>query len=290
MDNLFKSINISEKDVDVKSRTITVVGSKEVVDRDADLIKVKGIDTKNYKQNPVVLFSHNYSERPIASAEKVWVSGDELKVKIKFCTEDKNPGSESLFKMYSDGDMKAFSIGFIPDYQSIKFNDEKEIKKTGIQRIFNKCELLEISAVSVPSNPAALVANVNKSWEKGIIDGNDLQNIGHALKSNGVTFSQDGNLVVEDKDDKTDLEDSKNIDNTKELEEKVDKLEQKIKELEELVSTKDVEVDFNSYLTDVFKSFEATSDEKSADGDHINDDDNFDNYLDDLLIEDKGEK
>ena len=157
---------------DKEDRTITCTGSVEKIDRDGEVISVKGMDLKNYKANPVVLFAHKYDSLPIAKAEKVWKSGDELKFKIKFATEVENPQAEYVYKLMKGGFINAFSIGFIPDYKEITYPEKPDGKKIPY-RIIEKSELLEISVVPVPANASALIS-VRKTFDdafaEGIID------------------------------------------------------------------------------------------------------------------------
>jgi hypothetical protein len=66
-----------EKTIIVKSsveddRTITCVGSVEKIDRDNDVVVIQGVDIKNYKDNPIVLWAHDQKSLPIAKATKVF--------------------------------------------------------------------------------------------------------------------------------------------------------------------------------------------------------------------------
>ena len=55
-----------------KQRQISYLVSDETVDRMGDIIKVGGWDLKSYKQNPVVLWSHDGSRVP-PIGRSVWV-------------------------------------------------------------------------------------------------------------------------------------------------------------------------------------------------------------------------
>ena len=176
-DQLFKLFNIVIKESDDKERIITAIGSKQVIDRDRDIVDIKGVETKKYKANPVVLWSHNYFDLPIGKAvgKKVWIDGDELKFKIQFAPEEISPKAGFIYNLYKEGYLNSFSIGFIPDYSEMEYVEET--KKLPAHRLIKKSELLEISCVNVPANSAAVMAMANKAWEAGAIDGSDLQNI-----------------------------------------------------------------------------------------------------------------
>lgn len=194
---LFKYVGEIKK-INESERTLTAIGSKEVMDRDGDVIKINGIDTKAYKTNPVVIWAHNYSELPIAKAEKVWKSGDELKFKLQFATAEENPKAELVFNLYKGGYLNAFSIGFIPDQTKVDYPREQEKnrnKKNVPWRIFNNVELLEISAVPVPANASAVMAGINKAWDDGVIDGSELAELEKVLEVKPEETSVEVNIT-----------------------------------------------------------------------------------------------
>ena len=158
----YKFLNVTTKASDKEEdRTVTVIGSTGDVDRDKDVIDIKGMDTKNYKNNPVILWSHDSSLPPIGKAESVVKSKDGLKFKIKFAEPEINAQADTIFKLFKGGYLSAFSVGFAPDWDTASYNE----KRGGFD--FPKSELLELSAVNVPANQNALI---QRSVEDGIID------------------------------------------------------------------------------------------------------------------------
>ena len=158
----YKFLNVTTKASDKEEdRTVTVIGSTGDVDRDKDIIDIKGMDTKNYKNNPVILWSHDSSLPPIGKAESVVKSKDGLKFKIKFAEPEINAQADTIFKLFKGGYLNAFSVGFAPDWEMASYNE----KRGGFD--FPKSELLELSAVNVPANQNALI---QRSVEDGIID------------------------------------------------------------------------------------------------------------------------
>jgi len=156
MEKIQKLFTLAEvKEVNEEERTLVGTASTEVMDRDKEIIKTDGWELDNFRKNPVILLSHEYRQPPIGKA--LWVKKDKngLKFKAQFA---KTQVAEEVFQLYKDGFMRAFSVGFIPkEWEEGNPEDEK-----GPKRIYTKQELLEISAVSVPSNPEALVAAVNE--------------------------------------------------------------------------------------------------------------------------------
>jgi len=273
-DNVLKYLGAEIKEVDEKDRTFTVVGSKEVVDADGDIVKIDGMDLKRFKNNPVVLPYHSYSGFPIGKAvgKKVWVDDKKLMFKIQLATAEENPLAEQAYRLIKGGYLKTFSIGFIPDYTSIEY-PEKHAK--GARRIINKAELLEISLVAVPSNPEAMLASINKAWDDGTLDGEELADWEEMLdnmpkEETPTIFDMElfqkfmslpeGKKAIEDNtNDKEDL-----IKALREAECKIAELELLIKEQD---IDEEIEESGNDYLSEIFSLFntQANSDESSAD-------------------------
>lgn len=118
------------------------VFSTASVDRHGDIVEQNWV-TKNFKNNPVYLDSHDYSsiDKIIGKVSNL-KSKDVLEGDIIFATQ--NPRGQLAKDLVDGGFLNTSSVGFIP-----KEFDEK------FERII-KSELLEISAVSVPANPEAL--------------------------------------------------------------------------------------------------------------------------------------
>ena len=132
------------KSVDREARTFWAVASTEEKDRDGDVISSKGWDLKHFKDNPVILWAHDYRELPVAKALNIQKGDGKLRFKPQFAEHQK---AKDVFDLYADGYLKAFSVGFIPQVS-------EDMEDGG--KFFKKAELLEISAVPVPSNPGAL--------------------------------------------------------------------------------------------------------------------------------------
>jgi len=120
------------------------------VDRDKDIVETSGIDTKSFEDNPVVLWAHDPSQPPIGTVTDMERQPNMLLGTVKFA--DTSMGNE-IFKLYADGIMKTWSIGF--QGTSVDYLKDAEGDITGYH--FQKSELYELSAVPVPANPSALV-------------------------------------------------------------------------------------------------------------------------------------
>ena len=149
METMVKQFDIKGIENDI----IRVCASKQVVDRDGDLIMVDGIATDNFLKNPVVLKCHAAYEYPIGRVETLEKGLDETGVPelvagIKFA--DTDDGREAYY-LFKNGFLNAVSISFQPtEYKQMGESD-------GMRYKILKSELLEISAVAIPANQAALI-------------------------------------------------------------------------------------------------------------------------------------
>ena len=146
---------------DIGERTVRFTISKEVVDRDGDILRASGVDFTNYMKNAVFLGFHNSRDFPLGKVTKFWVEGDSVKAEVYFPTVDElssNPEQASekaklvdfTYHCYKTGMLNAVSVGFIP-LEWIETKDGWDI---------TKWELLEFSAVAVPANQDAIAEAV----------------------------------------------------------------------------------------------------------------------------------
>ena len=150
--------------VDDDERTVTATITTSAVDRYNEVVLAKGAELENFLKNPVVLWVHNSHEPPIAKALWIKKSRNKIVAKLKFVSKEVSEFAEQIYQMYKSGFLKAFSIGFRPDFDEIRAPKPEEIEKNpawaNVRRLFLKWELLEFSAVPVPANPEALATAV----------------------------------------------------------------------------------------------------------------------------------
>ena len=128
------------------SAMIRGMASTSDFDRAGDTIMpdawTKGNGLKNFENNPIILFNHDYN-KPIGRATglKVTPNGLELEAKIS------KSAPESVCDLVKDGVLGAFSVGFrVKDADYLEETDGYKIKDA---------ELFEVSVVSVPCTQAA---------------------------------------------------------------------------------------------------------------------------------------
>lgn len=132
------------------------------IDRDNEILEPKGADISDFRKNPVVMWSHKYSDLPVGKATKIWRDEKGLLAKTEFYTDYEF--ADMVYRMYRDSFLKAMSVGFIPLKFSQPSDEDKEKNDwpKELQRIYQRFLLLEYSCVPVPSNPEALVVAVSK--------------------------------------------------------------------------------------------------------------------------------
>lgn len=148
MDALKKvyQIEIKKDDIDEDESTLLATVSSEKRDRDGEIIRLskESVDLTGYRKNPVLLWQHR-ADNPIGKA--VWIKTDKRTLLAKFRFHRRTQISKEIYDLYKTGFLNSFSIGFKPTIP----RDEN--------KVFRKIELLEISAVSIPSNTDAITQN-----------------------------------------------------------------------------------------------------------------------------------
>lgn len=126
------------------NKLIGVIGSTGSIDRHGESVNPMGWLLDNFKLNPVIQWAHNYDQLPVGKAERVYIEDNSLKFDIKFAD---TAFAKDVFKLFVDGMLNAFSVGFIPKRWGVPGQDTFDIMEQ---------ELLELSVVPVPANPEAL--------------------------------------------------------------------------------------------------------------------------------------
>lgn len=148
----------------------TFVFSTGEVDRDHDIIEQGGIDLKPFKDNPVVLWAHDYRTPPVARVIDTWFREGKLMGTIEFPPEGTYALSDTLRGLVAGGFLNAVSIGF----NSLEWTFDEE--RHGVD--FKRIELYELSLVPVPSNRGALLEATAKGvavgpvvrWAQEVLD------------------------------------------------------------------------------------------------------------------------
>src|ERR1700689_442543 len=146
----FKTIEKARQGKD-DNGTFDVIISTEDTDRSGEIVKQSGWELNNYKNNPIVLWGHDYYSLPIGVCTETYLTEKNgvpaLGARGVFLSADINPLAQQVRKLYDFGLSKGegvgctTSVGFIP----------KEFDENARNTI-TKAELLEFSFVPIPAN------------------------------------------------------------------------------------------------------------------------------------------
>lgn len=131
-------------------QAITFVLSTDEVDRHGDVISADGWVLDSYRENPVLLWAHDYRHPAIGRASKLWTEPHRLMANMEFAPTG---FAQEVAALYRCGFQWGVSVGFKP----IKYEEMRDEKTGAFQGLrFLQQELLEVSAVPVPANRSAL--------------------------------------------------------------------------------------------------------------------------------------
>ena len=144
-----------------QTRTVPFVFSTGEVDRHGTRLNMNNWSLHNFNRNGVALYSHDMGDEDpdkVIGSARAWVEDGKLLGEITFEPADVNPLADKIFRKVLLKTLKAVSVGFIETERG--HYDSDKIYNYGGQ------ELLEISVVSIPSNPSALTRRKFKSDEQ----------------------------------------------------------------------------------------------------------------------------
>ncbi len=149
---LVKSAGIIEKAAKLQEGEVEFIVSTNAIDAHGERINVDGIDLKDYKKNPVVLWGHDGFNLPIAKTTKIWKDSGKLMARAKFYLKDQF--ANKVYNYIVDGYLNAVSIGgMVQEWAADGMTIDKLLMK-------------EFSVVSIPANQEALVASKSLDGEQ----------------------------------------------------------------------------------------------------------------------------
>ncbi|GEM_PF-2899662 len=175
---IFKQTGAEVRSIDEARRVIWHKITSEVRDRMGDIVRIDGIDTKDFLRKPAVLYGHDYkSMNPVPVIGKnvgFQVSGKDLYAGTRFL--DPKEVSAKLGDLVNDcwilnkQKLLGWSIGFLPVP-----GETRNIIEGGrvVGQEYMKTELLEYSNVIIPANQEA----VNDAISRGLVS-KSLMNLG----------------------------------------------------------------------------------------------------------------
>lgn len=132
----------------------------ESVNRYGWRLLVAGIDLAGFLKNPVCCVQHSTTMIPVGKWKNVRAEGQLLKGTVEFDRYDEE--AVRLYWKYKDGYMNAVSLNIVPWEES----DVKEQLLPGqTKATVTKCELLEISLVTIPGQKNAVKLSTPEGGE-----------------------------------------------------------------------------------------------------------------------------
>ena len=130
--------------------SFTFVLSTDDVDRHGDVVSADGWRLEAYLRNPVLLWAHDYRHPAIGRAAAVWTEPHRLLAKVEFAP---SVFAQEVATLYASGFQWGVSVGFRP----IRWEERRDPRTGAFLGLrYLEQELLEVSAVPVPANRAAL--------------------------------------------------------------------------------------------------------------------------------------
>lgn len=184
---------------DEGNNTLKFRVTDETHDRDNEILTLDGWDIRNFRKNPVVLWSHNPFDLPIAKAKTIKISEDEgMVAKAQFPERDVHPFANTIYRLYKGGYLNTVSIGYI--------ENERMQGENGNPSKITKKEMLEFSGVTIPANPnATQLSAIKSAVDDGVINEQEAQECAlQSKKFNEEYFKahKEDDATEENEDDK----------------------------------------------------------------------------------------
>src|SRR3984885_9239072 len=146
----FKTLEKIRKAKD-ENGNFDVIISTESTDRSGEIVKQNGWELVNYKNNPIVLWGHNYYDLPIGVCTETYLTEKNgvpaLGARGVFLSAEINPFAQQIRKLYEFGIGKGEGVGCTPSVGFIPKEFDENARNT-----ITKAELLEFSFVPIPAN------------------------------------------------------------------------------------------------------------------------------------------
>lgn len=154
-------------------RLFTCSMTKEVCDRDGDVVLLDGIDFSNFERNPVIMFEHGLDKTvgkvPVGKALSAVRIGNTFEYKGELAERPSTHPSQAewlpdtLGSLITQKCLNCSSIRFIPIEKRKATLADKAKYGANSKTIYTKSELVEVSLTGIPINAEALMTARGKS-------------------------------------------------------------------------------------------------------------------------------
>ncbi len=196
-----KAITSIDRKVNEKERSLVHIISSSRPDRGRDVLVPTGMNTKDFRQYPIVPWGHNYGELPIGRSAWTKLQENEVIAKTIFNDTEK---AEEIWNFVKDNPI-GWSVGLTIEKIIDKWDDEfdeefdnlvaagylKKKDKDKVTWIISEWNLVEYSAVTVPAQPNAVGGG------PGIIllDDEPATELVHVLDENNEPVEKSGLII-----------------------------------------------------------------------------------------------
>lgn len=154
-------------DLSLTAKGFTAVITAETLDRDGEVLMPSGMNSKEFDQNPVLFWNHDYA-KPVGKS--VSLKRRDRDIVGEFVFAEKPVGYTGEFfpevasALVAQGIVKGISIGCIPEEGGVRRATDIDKKKYGaeVKAVFSRWKLLEVSLAPLQANPDALITAVRK--------------------------------------------------------------------------------------------------------------------------------
>lgn len=182
----------------LEDRTLEIIGTDKTPDRYNSVIEPSGWNFRDFDKNPVLLWGHDPHQPPIgqilshdivkvereipdrdpknpANTKTKRVQMDAVRFLAKFADKETYAFADTIYRLYQGGFLRAVSVGFDPKkVRLLDISNEDDMAETlelGLEPtngwfaplVYEKQDLLELSSVTIPANPNALVEQLQRS-------------------------------------------------------------------------------------------------------------------------------
>ena len=189
----------AEGDDAPKAKVYFAIASTAALDRDDEVLIPKGVDTRDFEKNPVMLHIHNYRQVPAGRVHKLDVSAEAVGMSYSFA--EGTAAGDELKHLYDNDYMRAFSVGFIPR-GIVRVDDQTpnkidvDLRMIGLYDCRKTGELRAVSKAGFFSDAAECRAPDSSGEMVELKDGD----IYEVIES--ITTGKDGEETTEDNDHK----------------------------------------------------------------------------------------
>tara|TARA_R110000868_G_scaffold138820_1_gene353269 strand:+ start:666 stop:1358 length:693 start_codon:yes stop_codon:yes gene_type:complete len=155
--------------ISVTAKGFTAIVSAESIDRDGEVLIPQGCNALEFLKNPTLFWNHDYS-KPIGRCIKLKRVGSTIVGEFVFAVRPN--GYEGDFfpevasSLVAQGVVNAVSVGYFANASGTRKANIQDKKKygNGVNTIYSRWKLFEISLAPLQANPDAVITAVRKGF------------------------------------------------------------------------------------------------------------------------------